>query len=117
MKFQLILFPMNRPKPPCNRFYEKYNYIADPHTAVGIHVAEEKANNETTVVMSTAHPAKFKADVEQILGIQLNKSQPLPKQLSDILNKPQQLLNMCKTRKYCSLKLYLIRIRHNLFPF
>lgn len=70
--------------------YEKYNYIADPHTAVGIHVAEEKANYETTVVMSTAHPAKFKADVEQILGIQL----PLPKQLSDILNKPQQLLNM-----------------------
>ena len=69
--------------------YKKYNYIADPHTAVGIHVAEEKANNETCVVMSTAHPAKFKADVEQILNIEL----PLPKQLSNLLNKPQQLLD------------------------
>jgi len=70
--------------------YERYNYIADPHTAVGIRVAEEKANNETCVVMSTAHPAKFKADVEQILGISI----PLPKQLSDLLNKPKQQMNI-----------------------
>jgi threonine synthase len=70
--------------------YEKYNYIADPHTAVGICVAEEKANNETCVVMATAHPAKFKADVELILGVSI----PLPKQLSDLLNKPQQKLNI-----------------------
>jgi len=82
--------------------YKKHNYIADPHTAVGINVAEEKANNETTVVMSTAHPAKFKADVEQILGVSI----PLPKQLSDIMNKPQQRINI--SQSYSALKTFLL---------
>lgn len=82
--------------------YEKHNYIVDPHTAVGIQVAEEKANNETTVVMSTAHPAKFKADVEQILGVSI----PLPKQLSDIMNKPQQRINI--SQSYLALKTFLL---------
>jgi threonine synthase len=70
--------------------FEKYNYIADPHTAVGLQIADQETKNETYVVMSTAHPAKFKVDVEQILGITI----PLPKQLSDLLNRPQQQMNI-----------------------
>ncbi len=82
--------------------FEKHNYIADPHTAVGLHVAEQAAKNETCVVVATAHPAKFKADVEQILGINI----PLPKQLSDLLNKPQQQMNI--PNSFSALKDFLL---------
>jgi threonine synthase len=82
--------------------YEKYNYVADPHTAVGLQVAEQATKNETCVVMSTAHPAKFKADVEQILGINIT----LPKQLNDLLNKPQQQMNI--PNSFSTLKDFLL---------
>lgn len=63
--------------------YDRFGYIADPHTAVGICVAEKLKTDTPKIVMSTAHPAKFKKDVEQILQIKL----PLPTQLSCLLNK------------------------------
>lgn len=70
--------------------YSEYSYIADPHTAVGIHAANELPTNETTLVMSTAHPAKFKEDVENVLGIEI----PLPKQLSDLIGKQSNKIEM-----------------------
>ena len=66
--------------------FEKYNYVSDPHTAVGIFVAEMLAKNELAVVMSTAHPAKFKEDVEAILGREIT----LPTQLSALLEKTKK---------------------------
>ncbi len=70
--------------------YSKYSYIADPHTAVGIHAASEISTNVATLVMSTAHPAKFKEDVENVLGIEI----PLPKQLSDLIGKQSNKIEM-----------------------
>jgi threonine synthase len=66
--------------------YTKHHYIADPHTAVGIHAANEVSLKETTFVMSTAHPSKFKQEVESILEIDV----ALPKQLSDLLDKESE---------------------------
>jgi len=66
---------------------EKYNYIADPHTAVGLFVAEKFAPNEQKLVMSTAHPAKFKETVEDILRTTIE----LPVQLSSLLDKPSSI--------------------------
>ena len=40
--------------------YSEYGYIADPHTAVGLHVASKNLDPEVPMVcLSTAHPAKF----------------------------------------------------------
>lgn len=40
--------------------YESTGYLLDPHSAVGVHVAESQRNPELPLVcMATAHPAKF----------------------------------------------------------
>jgi threonine synthase len=66
--------------------FSKYNYVADPHTAVGIYCAEKFYASKQNIVMSTAHPSKFKEDVEQILSVNIK----LPKQLSQLLGKDSQ---------------------------
>jgi len=52
--------------------YKNYSYLLDPHTAVGIAAARryQKLNKrrQPFVVLSTAHPAKFKEIVEPIIG-------------------------------------------------
>lgn len=49
----------------------KYNYTIDPHGAVG-HLAlkayQKDYPNTRGVILETAHPSKFKPDVERILG-------------------------------------------------
>jgi threonine synthase len=67
-------------------YFQKYNYIADPHTAVGLFVADKFAPNEQKLVMATAHPAKFKETVEDILRTNIE----LPIQLSSLLDKPSK---------------------------
>lgn len=52
--------------------YNKYDYVADPHTAVGL-LAAEKYQDQTgtkhpAIVLSTAHPAKFLNVVEKVIG-------------------------------------------------
>ena len=50
--------------------YEKYNYILDPHGAVGFHALEKYLENDPAkkgFFLETAHPVKFDS-VEKILG-------------------------------------------------
>lgn len=54
--------------------YQKYGYIADPHTAVGflgLDALREREDYEDQpgLVLSTAHPAKFGDVIEKALGI------------------------------------------------
>lgn len=63
--------------------YKTHGYVADPHTAVGIYAAQIRTSDNPIVVMSTAHPAKFKEDVDRILGISVE----LPIQLRLLLGK------------------------------
>lgn len=63
------------------RVYEDTGYIMCPHTAVG-HLATEAFSqgidgNFIKVTVSTAHPAKFKDDVERILGTSLKMPETL----------------------------------------
>ena len=42
------------------KYHEKYNYIADPHTAVGLAVADHYRDESVPLLsLATAHPAKF----------------------------------------------------------
>ena len=47
--------------------YEKYNYVADPHTACGF---KDLENLENAVLLATAHPAKFPSVVMDAIGIE-----------------------------------------------
>jgi threonine synthase len=64
-------------------------YLIDPHTAVGIAVAE-KDNREPSVpmvVLSTAHPAKFPDAVEAACGVRPH----LPEWLGDLNQRPERV--------------------------
>jgi threonine synthase len=50
--------------------YAKFNYVIDPHGAVGyLALKEYQHENKGTcgIIFETAHPAKFLDDVEEIL--------------------------------------------------
>ena len=54
--------------------YESYGYVACPHTAVGLEgvarYCSETGDLTPTIVLATAHPAKFPEAVRQALGIE-----------------------------------------------
>jgi threonine synthase len=49
---------------------EESGYLADPHTAVGLAVAEGHLDKTPMVTLSTAHPAKFPEAVKAACGIE-----------------------------------------------
>lgn len=53
------------------RIWQHYQYLLDPHTAVASHVLnqyrERTGDNTPAVIVSTAHPYKFTADVAEAL--------------------------------------------------
>ena len=91
--------------------YEKSNYLLDPHTAVGVQVARaatsaQKVNQQEDelpidlqepilkpvartpmIVLSTAHPAKFPAAVEEASG----HYPDLPVWLGDLMERPERM--------------------------
>jgi threonine synthase len=51
--------------------YEKYNYVIDPHGAVGFLASEAWLADhaeDTAVILETAHPSKFPETVSEELG-------------------------------------------------
>ena len=51
------------------RYYEKHDYLLDPHTAVGVTVAERMGiGGDPVLCLATAHPAKFPDAVRQATG-------------------------------------------------
>jgi threonine synthase len=74
--------------------WDRYRYIADPHTAVGIlgWEAYKKEHPEPSqgLVLATAHAAKFADVVEKAIGV----APPLPDRLAEYLKKPKLSLPM-----------------------
>jgi threonine synthase len=64
-------------------------YLLDPHTAVGVAVAEKESRDPSVpmVVLATAHPAKFPDAVEAACGIRPE----LPDWLGDLLERPERV--------------------------
>jgi threonine synthase len=60
-------------------------YIGEPHSGVAYYALQQSLKgNETGLFLGTAHPAKFKSSVEDILNIEL----PLPKEIAESSVKP-----------------------------
>ena len=63
--------------------HKSTGYVLEPHAAVAHKVlSEHLKDGEFGIFLGTAHPAKFKAEVDKTLGIDL----PLPKALADRMN-------------------------------
>lgn len=62
--------------------------VIDPHTAVGVGAADQclKGASEPTVILATAHPAKFGAAVKQATGI----DPQLPAHMADLYDRPEK---------------------------
>ncbi len=68
--------------------YQKYGYILDPHTAVGVKVAQDLASqlSPPVICLATAHPAKFPDTVKQAIGL----VPPVPEATAALIRKPER---------------------------
>nr|TFG53366.1 MAG: pyridoxal-phosphate dependent enzyme [Hyphomicrobiales bacterium] len=75
--------------------YREYGIILDPHTAVGMAVAEKLAlpASEPLVFLATAHPAKFPDAVARATGVRPE----LPPQLSDLLAREERCTRLANS--------------------
>jgi threonine synthase len=73
--------------------YQNYNYIIDPHAAVGYYALKkymESHANTYGIILETAHSSKFKPDVERILRRTIN----VPERLAILANKEKVSIEM-----------------------
>jgi len=84
----------------------EFEYLIDPHTAVGILGLEKyrvQTNSKTKgIVLSTAHPGKFADVIEPIIG----EMAPIPERLQIALKKEKISIQLSK--QFSDLKEYLI---------
>ncbi len=75
--------------------YDKYNYIVDPHTAIGLGVARrhlDENRDAVVVALATAHPAKFPDAVKRAIGIE----PALPPHLADLHTREERCTTLEK---------------------
>ena len=88
--------------------YQKYSVILEPHGAVAWRGIEnflscnENNENQLFVSLETAHPAKFREEIKNTLGIDL----PYPGSLRNIDSKKEYIIEM--VNDYHKLRSYLI---------
>jgi threonine synthase len=74
-------------------FYEKYNYILDPHTACGVNAALKLNLEGVNVCLATAHPAKFFDPIQKALRVTpkepegIKRLKGLPKKVYEVENR------------------------------
>ena len=83
--------------------YEETGYILDPHGACGYQALEDGLKEgEVGVFCETAHPAKFKEKVDDILGIDVE----IPDRLAAFMKGEKQSVPM--TKAFADFKTYLM---------
>ena len=87
--------------------FEKYNYIIDPHGAVGYQALKQFLHtndfkNVNGIVVETAHPAKFKSTVDETIGRDIE----IPERLASCLTKKKSTVLLDNDFK--ALKDYLV---------
>lgn len=85
--------------------WKKDHYLLDPHGACGFRaLAEGLQPGETGVFLETAHPAKFKDTVEQIIGEEVE----IPAKLQAFMSGEKKSLPMSK--EFADFKQYLMGV-------
>ncbi len=68
-------------------YLERTGELLCPHTAVGVHVAEDHLGEAPMVTLATAHPAKFPDAVEAATGIR----PALPPRMADLFDRAERI--------------------------
>lgn len=76
--------------------WTQHHMLVDPHTAVGVGVAQRQPRTPGVpmAVLATAHPAKFPEAVEQATG----QHPPLPEALADLYERPERATTLPNDR-------------------
>jgi len=69
------------------QYVAQHGELLCPHSAVGVHVAEDHLGNVPMVTLATAHPAKFPAAVAAATDIH----PPLPARMADLFERPERV--------------------------
>lgn len=69
------------------KYVAKHGELLCPHSAVGVHVAEDHQGDTPMITLATAHPAKFPAAVEAATDIH----PPLPPRMADLYERPERV--------------------------
>lgn len=84
--------------------YQTHGYLMDPHGSVGYRALMELLQpGETGVFLETAHPAKFKETVEEII----NDEVAIPAKLQEFMKGTKQSVQMSKD--FADFKAYLLQ--------
>ena len=84
--------------------YKETGYVLDPHGACGYRALQEQLQpGEVGVFCETAHPAKFKEKVDEILGIDT----PIPDRLAAFMKGEKQSVPM--SSDFADFKQYLLK--------
>lgn len=84
--------------------YSETGYVLDPHGACGYRALQENLKpGEVGVFCETAHPAKFKEKVDDILGIDIE----IPARLRAFMEGEKQSVEM--TKEFADFKAYLMQ--------
>jgi threonine synthase len=86
--------------------YSKYNYVIDPHGAVGYlafqkYINEKKLSDFAGIILETAHPSKFGDIVESVI----NKQIEIPERLKLCLTQEKHSVKI--STKYEDLSSFL----------
>ena len=98
-------FTDNETKSAMKEIKQHFNYVADPHGAVGYLGCQAylKVNpNSHCVFLETAHPTKFLDVVEEVI----KKKQALPKQIQSVMGKVKKSI---KIKTYNELNSFLLK--------
>jgi len=77
-------------------FKEKYGYVLDPHTAVGVHAASKlQQKNIPMICLATAHPAKFGDTVKTAIGTEPE----IPEAIAGLFDKPTRCATLAADRE------------------
>ena len=71
------------------KIYNQHNLILDPHTAIAAGVSS-KNNYHNSIILSTAHPAKFPQAIKDAIGIEAE----IPLKNKNIFELPEHIKNM-----------------------
>ena len=87
-------FNDNQTREAIKDVYNRNNYLMDPHSAIGYLGIKSYLSNHSTnssgIFLSTAHPIKFKEQVEKSIG----KEIPMPSRLKGIMGKSKSSIEI-----------------------
>lgn len=107
LKSMLCAYSTNdqRTRELIHQVYKEYNYLLDPHGAVGYDALQRYQQmfpSEKGIVLETAHPIKFLDVVEPVIG----ETIPIPAAIAETLKKEKAATLI--TNEYAALKNYLL---------